>query len=76
MLSEVFLVRTEPLHIYLAPTWQDRDILQSVAATLKPLKCMTDALSGESCVTVSAVKPLLNHLLEKVLVAYDDDTNR
>ena len=36
---------------------------------------MTDALSGESCVTISAVKPLLNHLPEKVLVANDDDTD-
>ena len=42
---------------HLTPTWQDRDILESVAATLKPLKCMTDALAGENCVTVSAVKP-------------------
>ena len=32
----------------------------SVATTLKPLK-------------FSVVKPLLNHLLEKVLVAEDDD---
>ena len=32
-------------------------------------------MSGESCVTNSAVKPLLNHLLEKVLVADDDDTD-
>ena len=60
---------------HLAPTWQDRDVLQSVAAALKSLKCMTDALSGESCVTVSAIKPLLNHLLEKVLVAEDHDTD-
>ena len=60
---------------HLTPTWQDRDILESVAATLKPLKCMTDALSGENCVTVSAVKPLLNHLLEKALVTDDDDTD-
>ena len=60
---------------HLTPTWQDRDILESVAATLKPLKCITDALAGENCVTVSAVKPLLNHLLEKVLVAEDDDTD-
>ena len=36
---------------------------------------MTDALSGERCVTISAVKPLLNHLPEKVLVADDDDTD-
>ena len=60
---------------HLVITWQDRDILESAATTLKPLKCMTDALSGEHCVTVSAVKPLLNHLLEKVLVAEDDDTD-
>ena len=36
---------------------------------------MTDALSGESCATISAVKPLLNHLPEKVLVADDNDTD-
>ena len=60
---------------HLTPTWQDHDILESVTATLKPLKCMRDALVGENCVTVSAVKPLLNHLLEKVLVAEDDDTD-
>ena len=36
---------------------------------------MTGALSGESCVIISAVKPLLNHLLQKVLVADDDDTD-
>ena len=36
---------------------------------------MTDALSGESCVTISAVKPMLKHLPEKVLVADDDDTD-
>ena len=59
---------------HLVPTWQDHDVLQSIAGALKSLKCMTDALSGESCVTISAVKPLLNHLLEKVLVA-DDDTD-
>ena len=55
---------------HLVITWQDRDILESVATTLKPLKCMT-----EHCVTVSAVKPLLNHLLKRVLVAEDDDTD-
>ena len=60
---------------HLVPAWQDCDILHSIAAILKPLKCMTGALSGESCVTISAVKPLLNHLLQKVLVADDDDTH-
>ena len=75
MLEQVDAVRTVLGSSHLTPTWQDRDILESVAATLKPLKCMTDALAGENCVTVSAVKPLLNHLLEKVLVAEDDDTD-
>jgi len=36
---------------------------------------MTDALAAEKCVTVSAVKPLLNHITEEVLVAEDDDTD-
>ena len=36
---------------------------------------MTDALSGEKCVAISVVKPLLSHVLDKVLVAEDDDTD-
>ena len=36
---------------------------------------MTDALSGENCVTITAVKPILNNLPRKVLVADDDDTD-
>ena len=79
MLEQVDAVRSvlseDRTSAHLVPTWQDHDILHSIAAALKPLKCMTDALSGESCVTISAVKPLLNHLLEKVLVADDDDTD-
>ena len=34
---------------------------------------MIGALSGEGCITFSGVKPLLNYLLAKVLVADDDD---
>jgi len=58
---------------HLSPSWQDRDVLQSIADALKGLKTMTDALAAEQCVTVSAVKPLLNHITEEVLVAEDDD---
>ena len=47
---------------HLIPSWQDRDILLSIIAALKPLKVMTDALLGESCITISAVKPILNHI--------------
>ena len=36
---------------------------------------MMDALTAEKCVTVSAVKPLLSHLAEEVLVAEIDDTD-
>ena len=36
---------------------------------------MTDALSGENCVTITAEKPILNNLPRKVLVADDDDTD-
>ena len=35
---------------------------------------MTDALSGEKCVTVSAVKPLLSYLTSEVLVDQEGDT--
>jgi len=42
------------------PSLQDCDIMQAVAAALKPLKEMTDALSAENSSTISAVKPLLN----------------
>ena len=79
MLEQIDAVRSvlseDRISAHLTPTWQDCDILQSIAAALKPLKSMTDTLSGESCVTISAVKPLLSHLLEKVLVADDDDTD-
>ena len=33
---------------HLIPTWQDCDVLQSVAAVLKSLNVMTDALSGKN----------------------------
>ena len=33
---------------------------------------MTDALSGEKCVTISTVKPLLNHLINEVLAEKED----
>ena len=49
--------------------------MQSIADALKRLKTMTDALAAEKCVTVSAVKPMFNHITEEVLVAKDDDTD-
>ncbi len=59
---------------HLIPTWQDCDVLDSISAALKPLKEMTDALSGEKCVTVSAVKPLLNYITTDILVDKEGDS--
>ena len=59
---------------HLIPTWQDCDVLDSISAALKPLKEMTDALSGEKCVTVSAVKPLLNYITTDILVEKEGDS--
>ena len=51
---------------HLISLWEDCDILLFITAALKPLKVMTDALSGESCVTISVVKPIfINELKEE-----------
>ena len=59
---------------HLIPTWQDVEVLQSIHAVLSPLADFTDMLSGEERVTASAIKPLLNVLRNKVLVASGTDT--
>lgn len=53
---------------HLVPTWQDIDVLESVNNAIKPLHTFTDALSGETYVSVSYLKPVLrlfNHSLLK-----------
>ena len=60
---------------HLIPTWQDFDVLDSMLAVLSPLRKMTDLLSGEKFVTVSIVKPLLNHLYSEILVEKEGETN-
>lgn len=60
---------------HLILTWQDVDVVESVLAVLRPLQQLTDLLSGEKYVTVSVVKPLLNHLHTQVLAAKDEDTS-
>ena len=47
--------------------------LEAVSSVLKPLSTFTDALAGEMVVTVSAVCPLLKHILEDLLVVSSDD---
>ena len=60
---------------HLIPRWQDSDVLDSVLAVLQPLQQLTDLLSGEKYVTVSVVKPLLNHLYTEILAVKTDDTS-
>ena len=43
--------------IHLIPIWQDMDVLQSINAALDPLAMLTDVLSRETNVTISAVLP-------------------
>ena len=59
---------------HLLLSWQDIDILESANKALAPLKEFTDIMSGETYVTVSAIKPILKHLEEDVLAENDDDT--
>ncbi|XP_062312234.1 E3 SUMO-protein ligase ZBED1-like [Osmerus eperlanus] len=71
-LSQVLKVNRKTRH--LVPTWQDRDVLESISKTLGPLLEFTDALSGEEYVSVSYIKPVLHLFNNTVLAASDDDT--
>ena len=68
----VLLADRTALHLLLI--WQDFDVLESVSTVLRPLRQMTDFLSGEQYVTVSVVKPLLNHIFSNVLLHNEEDT--
>ncbi len=59
---------------HLIPSWQDCDVLATIAAALKDLKEMTDALSGEASVTVSAIKPLLKYITAEILILIEGDS--
>ena len=59
---------------HLLPTWQDIDVLQSIHATLNPLRTLTDLLSGEKYVTVSAVLPLVHLVENDILKEVESDT--
>ena len=60
---------------HLTISWQDIDLLTSLESFLSPLEDLTDSLSGESHVTISAVKPLLNHLYTELLMPATGDTD-
>ena len=52
---------------HLVPSRQDIEVLELVNKALSPLAELTDILSGEEYVTVSSVRPLLQHLTETIL---------
>ena len=55
------------------PTESEFSTLEAVAAVLKPLSVLTDALSGDE-VTASALRPLLKHIVGTHLVQNDEDS--
>ena len=59
---------------HLVPSWQDVDVLECIDKVTKPLKDITDLLSGEKQVTSSAVKPLLSVINSTMLDVKDTDT--
>lgn len=59
----------------LIPTWQDKDVLQSIHKALHPLLEFTDALSGEEYVSISYLKPVLHLLATSVLAEDAEDTD-
>ena len=59
---------------HLIATWQDIEVLKSINKALAPLADLTDIISGEDYVTISAVKPLLHHISTKALAEESDDT--
>ncbi|KAJ8375724.1 hypothetical protein SKAU_G00063040 [Synaphobranchus kaupii] len=62
-------------HQHLIPTWQDKEVLNSVQAALKPVADFTDLLSFESYVTFSSVKPVLQLLTGDLLGPNPSDTD-
>lgn len=57
----------------IVPTWQDLDVLQAIDQAISPLSSLTDILSGEQYVTVSAVLPILCILETDLLKEQDTD---
>ena len=68
------ILSTDRKTTQLIPSWQDIEVLESVSKALNPVADFTDILSGEDYVTVSSVKPLLQHLSHELLVEDDDHT--
>lgn len=69
------VLSTDRKTAHLIPSWQDIDVLESINKALSPLTDFTDILSGERYVTVSALMPLLHHLVTDILPEDDNDTS-
>ena len=60
-------------HWHKMPSDAEFATLEALCAVLEPLSNFTDALSGEKHVTVSAVHPLLDHILTSLVSSSSDD---
>ncbi|XP_060758694.1 E3 SUMO-protein ligase ZBED1-like [Neoarius graeffei] len=58
---------------HLIPTWQDLEVLEAINKAIQPLQEFTDALSGESYVSVSCIKPVLHLFRTNLLQAQEGD---
>ena len=59
---------------HLLPTWQDLQVLTAIHKALSPLCGLTDILSGDEYVTVSAILPMLQLIETKLLKDEAGDT--
>ncbi|CAI5691501.1 unnamed protein product [Oreochromis niloticus] len=71
-LSQVLLADKKTRH--LVPSWQDVALLESLNKALGPLFEFTDALSGESYVSLSFLKPVLHLFNNEILSQKDGHT--
>ena len=59
---------------HLNPTWQDTEVLETVYKALSPVADLTNLLSGEKYVSISAVKAVLSHMSAEALAKSNDDS--
>ncbi|XP_038155642.1 E3 SUMO-protein ligase ZBED1-like [Cyprinodon tularosa] len=72
-ITQVLAAEWSTRHLVLK--WQDVDVLDAVSKALGPLLDFTDALSSESYVTVSCLKPILHLFSSKLLQEKDEDSD-
>ena len=58
---------------HLMPSDLEFTVLEAVVSVLKPLHVFTDALAGEKHITISAIRPLLRHIVEQIVLVGADD---